>query len=362
MSVMKRFFTLFFVVIAFTTVQAADYQLTVSYARAYVMDAEKHQFQLEFVDMETYDGQGSVLFCGKDNNHLAGEFTIDGSNCTATLVVGAEETFEAASGSITIEYSHEANYMSNYNISGLLTDKSGKTLELTGTFGSYAPYDYNSYYQYMMGNIDYTELVSYELLDKNDVVKNYSLSAVGSVAGYSMYNYYKKQGFDVANWRLNLIDENGKQVGAMVVYTEDDTHLVGTYDCKRNSFTYYDGNTGVEANTGMYTITFDHKTDSISYYNLKGELTHKQGAISIDCVLPIGLLTDYQSMADNYSNPDSPIIYVELKDYENSTGIRTVGSAIATTPEKKVYNLSGQRVDKYYKGVVIINGRKVIQK
>lgn len=358
---MKRLFTFLLAAVAFTTSYAADYQLNLSYARGYIMNAETHQFQLEFVNMETYEGIGSILFIGKDNHHLNGEYTIDGTSNTANLAISSEEVFEAVSGTFTIEYSHEANFMSQYNISGTLTDKNGKTLELTGPFGTYDPYDYDIYTKYMMGEIGYSELVSYELYDKNEKVVNYSLTGVSSVGGYSMYSYYKKQGYDVPNWRLTIIGDNGKQVGSMVLYPEDDTHIVGTYDCSRNAFSYFDGSTEVPATSGLFSITFDHKTDSISYYNMKGQLQHKQGNIDIDCVLPIGLLPDYQSMADNYSDPESPILYVELKDYDTS-GIEKILKMEGDSRKSTAYSLSGQAVNDSYKGIVIKNGKKHLRK
>lgn len=162
---MKRTFTLILALVAMVAARAADYQLELTYARAYVMDSEKHQFQLEFVNTATYEGQGSIYFCAKDNNHLNGQYAISSPDCTATLVVGEEQVFEAVAGSFSIQYSHEASYMHYYIISGTLTDADGKTLDVSGAFGSYSAYDYASYENYLLGLIGYTELVSYDLND-----------------------------------------------------------------------------------------------------------------------------------------------------------------------------------------------------
>lgn len=47
---------------------------------------------------------------------------------------------------------------------------------------------------------------------------------------------------------------------------------------------------------------------------------------------------------------------------DDPTGINTVSSVNKTLDNEVVYNLAGQRVDKNFKGMVIINGKKVIRK
>ena len=44
------------------------------------------------------------------------------------------------------------------------------------------------------------------------------------------------------------------------------------------------------------------------------------------------------------------------------TGIITVSTVNKTLDNEDVYNLAGQRVDKNFYGMVIINGKKVIRK
>ena len=51
-----------------------------------------------------------------------------------------------------------------------------------------------------------------------------------------------------------------------------------------------------------------------------------------------------------------PLLFVE----SNSTDINAVKAANAENGVR--YNLAGQKVDKSYKGVVIMNGKKMIQK
>ena len=75
--------------------------------------------------------------------------------------------------------------------------------------------------------------------------------------------------------------------------------------------------------------------------------------------MPVGLLVDYQSMADNYADPTVEIIYVEPKDYEDANGI---SNAIVTDADGGVYNLAGQRVTEMHKGIFIVNGKKVIKR
>ena len=48
-------------------------------------------------------------------------------------------------------------------------------------------------------------------------------------------------------------------------------------------------------------------------------------------------------------------------DDDNTTGVKNVKNTMAEG-SNEIYNLSGQRVGKDYKGVVIKNGRKMIQK
>ena len=46
--------------------------------------------------------------------------------------------------------------------------------------------------------------------------------------------------------------------------------------------------------------------------------------------------------------------------FDETTGINSIESELLNSG--KVYNLNGQRVDNNYKGVVIVNGKKVIKK
>jgi hypothetical protein len=59
-----------------------------------------------------------------------------------------------------------------------------------------------------------------------------------------------------------------------------------------------------------------------------------------------GSLTDVAFSYDNYQSP---------------TAIMTI-KAEPTNKEGVMYNLAGQVVDKNYKGIVIMNGKKIIQK
>lgn len=177
-----------------------------------------------------------------------------------------------------------------------------------------------------------------------------------------MYNYYVKQyGFEVASWRISLYNQR-RLIAQMVVYTDDNAHLAGTYDCSRNTVTYFDSSVSAEANSGIYSIAFDHKTDSVAYYTLKGSLQYSQGAINLNCTLPIGdgAMVDYQSMAENYADSTVVVQTVMLKDYEKATD----GIAATQKPAEKAekaYSLSGQQLDALrHPGIYIVNRRKVI--
>ena len=65
-------------------------------------------------------------------------------------------------------------------------------------------------------------------------------------------------------------------------------------------------------------------------------------------------------MADNYSNPEVEIVYVELKDYETS-GIDHVSTS-KDQESNAMYNLAGQSVGASYKGIVIVNGKKYLKR
>ena len=45
-----------------------------------------------------------------------------------------------------------------------------------------------------------------------------------------------------------------------------------------------------------------------------------------------------------------------------SAGIHSVNNGQVTIDSSKVYNLAGQKVSDHYKGLVIVNGRKVVVK
>lgn len=113
---------------------------------------------------------------------------------------------------------------------------------------------------------------------------------------------------------------------------------------------------------GIYSIAFDHKTDSVAYYTLKGSLQYSQGAINLNCTLPIGdgAMVDYQSMAENYADSTVVVQTVMLKDYEKATdGIAATQKPAAKA--EKAYSLSGQQLDALrHPGIYIVNRRKVI--
>jgi hypothetical protein len=55
------------------------------------------------------------------------------------------------------------------------------------------------------------------------------------------------------------------------------------------------------------------------------------------------------------------VIKIDIIDGSETTGIQTVKSKTIDV-NAPVYNLAGQQVDKSFKGVVIQNGKKMIQK
>ena len=49
-------------------------------------------------------------------------------------------------------------------------------------------------------------------------------------------------------------------------------------------------------------------------------------------------------------------------DFDHPTGIQNIKSNAIENANAPIYNLAGQQVDKSFKGVVIQNGKKMVQK
>jgi hypothetical protein len=54
--------------------------------------------------------------------------------------------------------------------------------------------------------------------------------------------------------------------------------------------------------------------------------------------------------------------YLTVVEQPNATNIQGVKTSAVTPYSSAIYNLSGQRVDETYRGIVIHNGKKVLQR
>ncbi len=112
--------------------------------------------------------------------------------------------------------------------------------------------------------------------------------------------------------------------------TSTDNHLQGVLQMHyvpENSYVLQNGTSGI----GFYKV-------NVTNYMIK----------TFRCYLTLPAASEARALT---------IVY----DDENTTGVKNVKSTMAEG-SNEIYNLSGQRVGKDYKGVVIKNGRKMIQK
>ena len=70
----------------------------------------------------------------------------------------------------------------------------------------------------------------------------------------------------------------------------------------------------------------------------------------------------FSCYAESSSVVTLPRIYRKVKDIVDNITIDTTGYATSNTAEDNLYNLAGQKVNKNYKGIIIMNGKKMIQK
>ena len=111
-------------------------------------------------------------------------------------------------------------------------------------------------------------------------------------------------------------------------------------------------NQATKTNYMDYNITF---TDCLG----QGNFQDRYG--SNDYFVPSYTYDSYskdnvQSVVSNSDNGAGPTL-----KFKNSTGITQVENGVINHSDAPMYNLSGQRVYKNYKGIVIINGKKVFQ-
>ncbi len=105
---------------------------------------------------------------------------------------------------------------------------------------------------------------------------------------------------------------------------------------------------------GYIDLSTDEKGNSS--YNLDWGIS----AYYIDITSSVSGMSS-SSKGDGASAPGSKLWITELQFTDDITGIQNVLSGHTEAPSH-IYNLSGQRVDSAYKGIVITNGKKVLVK
>lgn len=131
---------------------------------------------------------------------------------------------------------------------------------------------------------------------------------------------------------------------------------LGTYTVKR---LYYDEQKG-----GYY---HDYRDDDLKFHftAVKDGKTTMDGDYMFNVVKDNNILVKYNGseVADivNTFQMGSMPFGIVSKFKESSTGISSA-SASSVKADGKMYNLSGQQVDENYKGVVIVNGKKYLNK
>ena len=53
---------------------------------------------------------------------------------------------------------------------------------------------------------------------------------------------------------------------------------------------------------------------------------------------------------------------INIAESSSATGIDSMDSETEATTDSEAYNLAGQRVDKNFKGIVVMNGKKLLKK
>ena len=85
------------------------------------------------------------------------------------------------------------------------------------------------------------------------------------------------------------------------------------------------------------------------------------GAYTADNKLSLKPLRAYlQTVAQNNAGA-APMIYIEEPD-GSTTAIETVSAAKVANSNDAIFNLAGQKVGADYKGIVIKNGKRFVQK
>ena len=195
--------------------------------------------------------------------------------------------------------------------------------------------------------------------------KDYYTLKKGSKAELKFYNYSNKQ----ANWNNWCLVAANAERGAEG-YGE---HFVLRND-NYGWFTVAGGNTNDNSSNVEFTLQSDYNWDTF-VEDMDGSLVDMNVEFTGNVVKMTSTITTTTKKVYNYSfsmkltQPEDKVVlfFVNEGSYIDGSSLATgINSPLVITKKAegngKWYNLNGQQVDSSYKGIVIVNGRKFVNK
>lgn len=195
--------------------------------------------------------------------------------------------------------------------------------------------------------------------------KDYYTLKKGSKAELKFYNYSNKQ----ANWNNWCLVAANAERGAEG-YGE---HFVLRND-NYGWFTVAGGNTNDNSSNVEFTLQSDYNWDTF-LEDMDGSLVDMNVEFTGNVVKMTSTITTTTKKVYNYSfsmkltQPEDKVVlfFVNEGSYIDGSSLATgINSPLVITKKAegngKWYNLNGQQVDNSYKGIVIVNGRKFVNK
>lgn len=195
--------------------------------------------------------------------------------------------------------------------------------------------------------------------------KDYYTLKKGSKAEFKFYNYSNKQ----ANWNNWCLVAANAERGAEG-YGE---HFVLRND-NYGWFTVAGGNTNDNSSNVEFTLQSDYNWDTF-LEDMDGSLVDMNVEFTGNVVKMTSTITTTTKKVYNYSfsmkltQPEDKVVlfFVNEGSYIDGSSLATgINSPYVITKKAegngKWYNLNGQQVDSSYKGIVIVNGRKFVNK
>ena len=195
--------------------------------------------------------------------------------------------------------------------------------------------------------------------------KDYYTLKKGSKAELKFYNYSNKQ----ANWNNWCLVAANAERGAEG-YGE---HFVLRND-NYGWFTVAGGNTADNSSNVEFTLLSDYNWDTF-LEDMDGSLVDMNVEFNGNVVKMTSTITTTTKKVYNYSfsmkltQPEDKVVlfFVNEGSYIDGSSLATgINSPLVITKKAegngKWYNLNGQQVDSSYKGIVIVNGRKFVNK